>query len=108
MEYNVIWIDDEWDTRGASFIETCKLRHQIYISAYKTRKEGIAALERNLKHWDAVILDAKAYNNSTDCEVTDDTFHSLCLLVNQIYLIIECLRNRLESSTKKTWKAKNN
>ena len=71
MEYNVIWIDDEWDTRGASFIETCKLRHQIYISAYKTRKEGIAALERNLKHWDAVILDAKAYNNSTDCEVTD-------------------------------------
>ena len=70
MGYNVIWIDDEWDTRGASFIQTCKLRHQILISAYKTRKEGITALESNLKHWDAVILDAKAYNNSEN-EVAD-------------------------------------
>ncbi len=70
MGYNVIWIDDEWDTRGTSFIQTCKLRHQIYISPYKTRKEGIAALERNLKYWDAVILDAKAYNNSEN-EVAD-------------------------------------
>lgn len=70
MGYNVIWIDDEWDTRGASFIQTCKLRHQILISAYKTRKEGITALENNLKHWDAVILDAKAYNNSEN-EVAD-------------------------------------
>lgn len=70
MGYNVIWIDDEWDTRGTSFIQTCKLRHQIYITPYKTRKEGIAALERNLKYWDAVILDAKAYNNSEN-EVAD-------------------------------------
>jgi len=70
MGYNVIWIDDEWDTRGTSFIQTCKLRHQIYISPYKTRKEGIAALENNLKYWDAVILDAKAYNNSEN-EVAD-------------------------------------
>lgn len=71
MGYNVIWIDDEWDTRGTSFIQTCKLRHQIYISAFKTRKEGIAALENNLKHWDAVILDAMAYNNSEENEATD-------------------------------------
>ena len=70
MGLNVIWIDDEWDTRGTSFIQTCKLRHQIYISPYKTRKEGIAALESNLKYWDAVILDAKAYNNSEN-EVAD-------------------------------------
>ncbi len=70
MRLNVIWIDDEWDTRGTSFIQTCKLRHQIHISPYKTRKEGIAALESNLKYWDAVILDAKAYNNSEN-EVAD-------------------------------------
>ena len=70
MGLNVIWIDDEWDTRGTSFIQICKLKHQINISPYKTRKEGIAALESNLKDWDAVILDAKAYNNSED-EVAD-------------------------------------
>lgn len=71
MGYNVIWIDDEWDTRGGKFIQMCKLRHQILISAYKTRKEGIAALENNLKYWDAVILDAKAFNNSSTNEVAD-------------------------------------
>lgn len=70
MGLNVIWIDDEWDTRGTSFIQVCKLKHQIFISPYKTRKEGIAALESNLKYWDAVILDAKAYNNSEN-EVAD-------------------------------------
>lgn len=70
MEYNVIWIDDECDTRGVSFIQNCKLRHNILIKAFKTRKDGIAALEQNLKFWDAVILDAKAYNNSED-EVPD-------------------------------------
>lgn len=70
MEYNVIWIDDECDTRGVSFIQNCKLRHNILIKAFKTRKEGIAALEKNLKYWDAVILDAKAYNKSED-EVPD-------------------------------------
>lgn len=71
MEYNVIWIDDEWDTRGASFIQTCKLRHHIIIKAYKTRKEGMEALEKNIDEIDAIILDAKAYNNSELDEMPD-------------------------------------
>ena len=70
-EYNVIWIDDEWDTIGKSFIQICEKRHKIYIKAFKTRREGMAALEQNLKFWDAVILDAKAYNNSSANEVAD-------------------------------------
>lgn len=68
MEYNVIWIDDEWDTRGASFIRTCKLRHHILIDAYKTRKQGMEALEGKIEKIDAIILDAKAYNNSDEEE----------------------------------------
>ena len=63
-EYNVIWIDDEWDTIGKSFIQICERRHKIHIKAFKTRQEGMDALEHNLKFWDAVILDAKAFNNS--------------------------------------------
>lgn len=70
MGYNVIWIDDEWDTRGKPFIQMCKVKHQIFITPFKTRKKGIAALEQNLKYWDAIILDAKAYNNTED-EVAD-------------------------------------
>ena len=66
MRYNVMWIDDEWDTRGKPFIQICKKEHQIFITPFKTRKEGIADLESKLKYYDAVILDAKAYNNSED------------------------------------------
>lgn len=67
--YNVIWIDDEWDTIGKSFIQICEIRHNIHITPFKTRREGIDALEQNLKFWDAVILDAKAFNNSSTNEV---------------------------------------
>ena len=70
-EYNVIWIDDEWDTIGKAFIQICEKRHKIHIKAFKTRREGMDALEQNLKFWDAVILDAKAYNNSSANEVAD-------------------------------------
>lgn len=70
-EYNVIWIDDEWDTIGKAFIQICEKRHKIHIKAFKTRREGMDALERNLKFWDAVILDAKAFNNSSTNEVAD-------------------------------------
>lgn len=70
-EYNVIWIDDEWDTIGKSFIQICEKRHKIHITPFKTRREGIDALEQNLKFWDAVILDAKAFDNSSTNEVAD-------------------------------------
>ncbi|MBR1410494.1 MAG: hypothetical protein IJ580_05280 [Prevotella sp.] len=70
-EYNVIWIDDEWDSIGKSFIQICEKRHNIHIKAFKTRREGMEALEQNLKFWDAVILDAKAFNNSSTNEVAD-------------------------------------
>lgn len=64
MGYNVIWIDDEWDTRGKPFIQLCEVRHQIHITPFKTRKEGMDLLLKDERPWDAVILDAKAYNES--------------------------------------------
>lgn len=69
-EYNVIWIDDEWDTIGNAFIQICEKRHKIHIKAFKTRREGMEALEQNLTFWDALILDAKAFNNDIN-EVAD-------------------------------------
>lgn len=70
-KYNVIWIDDEWDTIGKTFIQVCEKRHHIHLKAFKTRREGMEALEHQLKFWDAVILDAKAFNNSSTNEVAD-------------------------------------
>lgn len=64
MEYNVIWIDDEWDTRGKPFIQLCKVKHQIHITPFKTREDGMALLLKDERPWDAVILDAKAYNKT--------------------------------------------
>ncbi len=71
MGYNVIWIDDEWNTRGKPFIQVCELKHKIHITAFETREDGIEMLKKNLSHWDAVILDAKAYNKSKKNEVPD-------------------------------------
>ena len=64
MGYNVIWIDDEWDTRGKPFIQLCEIKHEIHITPFKTRKEGMDLLLQDERPWDAVILDAKAYNKS--------------------------------------------
>jgi hypothetical protein len=64
MGYNVIWIDDEWDTRGKPFIQLCEVKHKIHITPFKTRKEGMDRLLKDERPWDAVILDAKAYNES--------------------------------------------
>lgn len=64
MGYNVIWIDDEWDTRGKSFIQLCEVKHKIHITPFKTRKEGMNLLMKDERPWDAVILDAKAFNES--------------------------------------------
>lgn len=64
MGYNVIWIDDEWDTRGKPFILLCEKKHNIHITPFKTRKEGMDLLLKDERPWDAVILDAKAYNES--------------------------------------------
>lgn len=64
MGYNVIWIDDEWDTRGKPFIQLCEVKHKIHITPFKTRKEGMDLLLKDERPWDAIILDAKAFNES--------------------------------------------
>lgn len=62
-KYHVIWIDDEWETMN-SFIKHCRLVHQIEIHPFRTRKAGMDELERNLSNIDAVLLDAKMYDES--------------------------------------------
>ena len=64
MGYNVIWIDDEWDTRGKPFIQLCEVKHKIHITPFKTRKDGMDLLLKDERPWDAVILDAKAFNEN--------------------------------------------
>ena len=61
--YNILWIDDEWDKMKA-FQEECKEFHDLLLVPFRTRKAGIEALEKDLDRWDAVLLDAKMFDES--------------------------------------------
>lgn len=63
MQYNILWIDDEYD-KFSAFIQECEEIHSIGIDAYRTCQDGLLALERDLDKWDAVLLDAKMFNNT--------------------------------------------
>lgn len=61
--YNVLWIDDEWEKMDL-FKELCQEGHSIILHPYTTQKMGMAELENNLSLFDAVLLDAKMWNES--------------------------------------------
>lgn len=62
-KYEVIWIDDEWEKMDA-FKEECEVIHQIYLHPFRTQKAGMDEFDKNPKKWDAIILDAKMYDES--------------------------------------------
>lgn len=61
--YEVIWIDDEWEKMDA-FKEECEVIHQIYLHPFRTQKAGMDEFDKNPKKWDAIILDAKMFDES--------------------------------------------
>ena len=61
--YNILWIDDEWD-KMPLFKSRCEEIHNLHLEPFRTRKAGIEALERDLEHWDAVLLDAKMFDEN--------------------------------------------
>ena len=62
-KYNILWIDDEWD-KMTTFQRECEELYGLYLEPYRTRKAGMEALERNIDHWDAVLLDAKMFDEN--------------------------------------------
>lgn len=61
--FEVIWIDDEWEKMDA-FKEECEVIHQIYLHPFRTQKAGMDEFDKNPKKWDAIILDAKMFDES--------------------------------------------
>lgn len=61
--FHVLWIDDEWDKMSAFRME-CEDFYNLRLEPYKTCKEGLLALEKDLDRWDAVLLDAKMLDES--------------------------------------------
>ena len=85
--YKVLWIDDEWQ-KQSDFITEAE-QEDIIIEAYDTAKAGMEAFTNNIDDWDAIILDAKGFDESTD-EVA-----SLKGLFNAIKTITEQKTRRL-------------
>lgn len=62
--YTVLWIEDEPEKQDgfpeAAYLEDIDLKH------FNTSKSGMDELVRNPEKYDAIILDAKGYDESTD------------------------------------------
>ena len=62
-KYNILWIDDEWD-KMPTFKQECEELYNLVLVPFRTRKAGMQALEDNLENWQAVLLDAKMFDES--------------------------------------------
>lgn len=61
-EYNVIWIDDEWE-KQLEFKEECE-ELGIHLKTFKNQRAGMEELDKHPNTWDAVILDGEIYDKS--------------------------------------------
>ena len=61
-EYNVIWIDDEWD-KMTEFKDECEDLH-IHLQPYSYQKAAMEELDKHPNSWDAVLLDGEIKDKS--------------------------------------------
>ena len=61
-DYNVIWIDDEWEDQ-IEFKEECE-ELNIHLHPFSYQKAGMDELDKHPNSWDAVILDGEIKDKS--------------------------------------------
>lgn len=61
-DYNVIWIDDEWEDQ-IEFKEECE-ELNIHLRPFSYQKAGMDELDKHPNSWDAVILDGEIKDKS--------------------------------------------
>lgn len=61
-DYNVIWIDDEWD-KMTEFKDECEDLH-IHLQPYSYQKAAMEELDKHPNSWDAVLLDGEIKDKS--------------------------------------------
>lgn len=62
--YNVLWIEDEPEKMDGFRLNAES--EGIFLHSFNTSKKGIEALKKDFNKYDAVILDAKGYDESED------------------------------------------
>lgn len=63
--YKVLWIDDQYK-QNIPFSELAEIAFGIKLIPFEVGKEGMAELERRPDDFDAVILDARMYDTTTN------------------------------------------
>ncbi|MDA8971869.1 hypothetical protein N9F41_00170 [bacterium] len=81
-KYNFLWIDDEWEAQGGFIDEAIQLG--VKIIARNTSREGMEYLEENLNEVDAVILDAKVFDQSEDEVPSVKGLHNSINTINKL------------------------
>lgn len=69
--YNVLWIDDQHEELSA--LHRTAIDFGIKLFPYKSMNGGCGELEKNFNLYDAVLLDAKFFENEEDTPGTEDT-----------------------------------
>ena len=69
--YNVLWIDDQHESLTA--LHKTATDFGIQLWPFKSMNGGCDELNENLTKYDAVLLDAKFFENEDDVPGTEDT-----------------------------------
>lgn len=75
LKYKILWIDDEHEELK-SLIGQAKAK-EIELVPFKSFNRGIEELEKNYLFYDAVLLDAKIFENENDIKGSEDTEFSI-------------------------------
>lgn len=70
-KYNVLWIDDEHESMTA--LHRTAIDFDITLHPFKSMNGGCAEFERNYTKYDAVLFDAKFFENESDHPGSEDT-----------------------------------
>ena len=70
-KYNVLWIDDEHKSMEA--LHKTAVDFDIKLFPYKSMNGGCFEFENNTSKYDAVLFDAKFFENETDQPGSEDT-----------------------------------
>lgn len=69
--YNILWIDDQHEELSA--LHRTATDYGIKLFPYKSMNGGCGELEKNYNLYDAILLDAKFFENEDDVPGTEDT-----------------------------------
>lgn len=69
--YNILWIDDQHEDLSA--LHRTATDYGIKLFPYKSMNGGCGELEKNYSFYDAILLDAKFFENEDDVPGTEDT-----------------------------------